>query len=221
MSIIPIEDCSICAMPNVVEINNDFINAFSYPQICQRNGLEPSTTTLKSLSTHIAKHITSPKLALARQMLQNQATEMVNTVLEANISMQQVDILFHNVLERAEAEDDNEKYHKLVKNLTDLMKRKGEFIVIHHKVSGKADKQDVNKAGIMEMAKAAGKAIGKDRVEEIRKEAEEGGKSIVEHIFDEDYLEKILNRATKAADTDYVIFEDEEEDDEPLTEQSD
>ena len=211
--LIVIHDCRICELPQVHLINESFIMGDPATKIFQEYGITYNKEWMGYFTKHAVSHITSPKHALARMVLASESGLLINTVVEAALTMHQIDLLTSRVMERLKKEPDNDKFHKLMKNLTDLVKRKAEFIAIHHKISGKGNKQDLEQITLTEVAKKAGKLIGDEKVNAIRDGANKAKKSVLEYIYDEDYLDEMLGKADNSAkakkrdDDDYEIVE--------------
>lgn len=164
-------DCEICQKTNVVSINTDFIHQLGYPTICKRNKLEYSQQMVKTLNEHFLRHLTKPSQALAQRMIKEEAIDLKNTVVEANIALDQIDDLKGVVYLKisALANDSTPKdLNLLIKSYADLLKRETDLLQLHHKVSGKAQQEDLMKAALGGMIMSVTRALGEEKVKKIR-----------------------------------------------------
>ncbi len=165
--------------------------------------MEYSRETIKKLTTHQLNHIETPSTALARSMLHEEAVQLKNTAIETNLSLDQVDIMLITVYSRIQEEEDPDVFHKLVKNFTDLQRRKMEFLQFHHRISGKELIEDLRRASLTETVKAVGKELGDEAVSQIRSDAKKR-RSIKEFLMEDEYMNE-LYETHEADDTDYEI----------------
>jgi len=163
-----IVDCAICSHPRVVGINSDLIKGFPFNRICERNNLEYSNVLVKQLLKHRKSHINTPSMALARQMLHDEAINLKNTAVEVNVSLDQIDILAFEIFENLEITTTIDEKHKLLKNFADLLKRKYEFLGMLNKMSGKDLQDELKRASLTEVIKRVSKEVGDRKIKEIK-----------------------------------------------------
>jgi hypothetical protein len=169
---------------------------FSYNQICLRNGLTHDKETLKTLSTHFVKHYTTPQMALTRSLVKENAVELYNTLVETNFSLKQVDILMADIFTKVMNTADEESYHKLMKNMSDMLKRKNEYLHFLYKVSGKSTADELEKASLVAMIKKSGEMAGEELVNKAREK--HSGKTVHEMVFGEnEHMAKIIEDINK------------------------
>ena len=226
MSLIPVDDCEICKRPDVANINADWINRYSIPEILVKRGIVQTKKIVASLTFHCLKHVTSVALAIARQIISSESTDLVNTVHETNMQILQLDTMRKMVLTRMENETDNNAWQKLMKKLIDIQDKAQKAVRQQHIFTGKDAQQEVAKISLIMMQKEAMREASKSKSpEDIRAAADKKKRSIVDHIFNPSNLEMVLN---KLKDTpDYVEsniidvdIEVGEEDDDDLEEES-
>lgn len=190
MSIEVFEKCKICASKNALQINEDLYMKMSYPLICERNNLPYNVNTIKDLTTHHLEHISTPAMAIARTMLHEEAVQLKNTAIETNLALDQVDMMLIKVYKTIMDEEDPLVFHKLVKNFSDLQRRKVELLQFHHKISGKELIDDLRKASLTETVKAVGKELGDDAVKQIKHNIKKK-RSIQEFLMSDKYMNEL------------------------------
>jgi len=169
---------------------------FAYNQICLRNGLKHNKETLTILSKHFAQHFTTPQMAMTRSLVKENAVELYNTLVETNFSLKQVDILMADIFSKVMKTDEPEFYHKYMKNMSDMLKRKNEYLHFLYKVSGKSTADELEKASLVAMVKKAGEMAGEEAVNEVR--AKHSGKSVHDMIFgDNEHMANIIDNINK------------------------
>lgn len=190
------QQCEICDLANVVAINRDLIYRRSMREVLGRNKLNEQIPQLNPdelqnvLMIHLRDHITKPTQALTNHMLQKQAVELKNTVIEANTTIDQIDMFSLEVLNRLDKgiEDDSD-FAKVAKVYSDLLKRRLDATAILHKISGKEKGNEAKGAMMESYFKQIGQALGQKRVSEIKKEGQinkkKKKKSRVEFVLDE------------------------------------
>lgn len=203
MSVVLYEDCDICKNTNIVQINEDLQMKISYPLMCERNNLPYTIQTIKMLTKHQINHIETPSTVLARAMLHEEAVQLKNTAIETNLSLDQVDLMLVEVFLMIKSEEDRIIKHKLIKNFTDLQKTKKDFLMFHHKISGKELVDDLRRASLTETVKAVGRELGDKAVQEIQRDAKKK-RSITEFLQADDFMNELYD-TSQEDNTDYTI----------------
>lgn len=195
-SIITIEECEICELNNVISINTDFIHQLSYQAICARNKLGYSNKIVKSLNYHFINHLTTPKQAMAMAMVREEAIALRNTVVETNIALDQVDnlksIVFQKIGTLTEKSTPKD-LTLLVKSYADLIKQETNLLQFHHKISGKAQSEDLMKAALGTMITTVTKELGEEKIKQLRKEVkDENTQGIMSFFMGDKHIAKLF-----------------------------
>lgn len=206
MSLI-IEPCDICKSPHVHRINEDLILRFSHSAICQRNGLEYNKTTVKALIKHHKDHIESTALALSRQMLQQEAIELKNGVIEVNSLLDQNDLFTIKAYERLATAKDNTEWVKIMKSITDLENVKIKAVQLHNKVSGADLQEEMQRASLTKIIGTISKKIGQQKLEEIQKNKRKND-NIMSNLDDDPFIKELLDQID-GDDEDYTVKDQE------------
>ncbi len=223
MSIISVADCFICKRPDIVSINRDWINRFSVPEICVKRGIKQTKDNVLAMITHGLNHVTDATLAIARQVLEQDAHDLVNTVYETNMQILQLREDRKMVLLRMENETDNVKWQKLMKNLIDIHDKTTKAVKQQHVISGKDAQQEVATVSLLLAAKEGIKQLSKKKdFSEILADVDKKKRKVIDHIFDPRNLDMIMEKLNSTPD--YVdsniidvtpeVGEEVEEDDE-------
>lgn len=187
MSIVLYEDCEICKSTSVAQINDDLRMKVSYPLLCERNNLPYSIQTINELVKHHKDHIQDISVALARHMLHEEAIQMKNTAIEANLAIDQIDIMLVDTYRDLEKTDDPKTKTLIRKNFIDLQDKKLKALAFHHRISGKELIEDLKRASLTETVKAVGKELGDEAVKKIQKDSKKR-RSIKEFLMDDEYM---------------------------------
>lgn len=223
MSIISVADCLICKRPDIVNINRDWINRYSVPEILVKRGIDQTKEIVSAMIFHGLNHVTNAALAIARQVLEQDAHDLVNTVYETNMQIIQLREDRKMVLQRMENETDNVKWQKLMKNLIDIHDKTTKAVKQQHVISGKDAQQEVAKVSLMLVAKEGMKQLNKSKTtSEILADVDKKKRKVIDHIFDPSNLDMIMEKLNSTPD--YIesniidvtpeVGEDIEEDDE-------
>jgi len=206
-AVVVLEDCDVCALNNVTSINRDFIQKRNIREIIGRNKIAELLPHLESkdiretLMIHFRDHYTTTTSALANHMIQKEAIELKNTVVENNFLLDQIDEFSTEVLDRfrgAESDTDSARFGKIY---SDLLKRKLDGIAVLHKISGKEKKDEITGAMMTSYFDVIAKKLGQERVAEIKKESRSKQRGsrvdfVVEDIIDiateDDSLNKVI-----------------------------
>ena len=215
VSVITIEECEICERNNVVSINTDFTHQLPYQAICKRNRIPYSTDMVKALNYHFIHHLTTPKQAMALAMVREEAINLKNTVVEANIALDQVDSLKAVVYQKLTNDEEDPLTPKdltlLVRSYTDLLKQQTNLLQFHHKISGKAQEDDLMQAALGSMISTVTKELGEEKIRTLRQEVKDGKQRSIMSFFEGDehtrkLFEDLENQIKKnEKDTDYEV----------------
>ncbi len=167
---IEIVACDICKHARVVSINDDLIKRYSYRKICKRNHLEYSPEMVKKLAMHHAKHLVTPSQAMAKHIIYEEAIELKNVAIEVNNALDQIDLLMNKMYEALEQVDPEnvDAVFKINKNITDLLKRRHEYLNMLSKMTGKNLVDDLKRASLTEVIKQVSKEVGEQKIKQIK-----------------------------------------------------
>lgn len=200
---IEIVACEICKHPRVVAINEDLIKRYDYRKICKRNGLKYSPKMVKDLSIHHAQHIVSPSQAMAKHMIYEEAIQLKNSAVEVNNALDQIDLLMTHLYDALESMDASETdgHYKLVRNITDLMKRKSEYLNMLTKMTGKTLEGDLKRASLTEVIKQVSKEVGEQKVRQI-KNGQLKTTALETFLLNDPYVNKLLQELEHGVEID-------------------
>lgn len=211
-AIVPFEECVICKKPNVISINSGWIHQSPYQLICKQNKLTYNKETVRLLNLHFRDHLVTPKQAMVNTMLQEEAVKLKNTVIETNIALDQIDDLkrraFHRLTNLSKEEDTPKNFALLQKSYTDLLDKQVKLLAFHNKISGKEAQEELYAAALGGMINEVSKALGAEKVKQIRTNARQS-KSVMSYFEDDEHLSSLFQELEDTAKENEVIDVDQ------------
>lgn len=204
-SIIVLDECEICKLSNVAAINRDYIYQRNAREIIGRNRLNKTFSKLnptqlnKLLITHLRDHITTVAQAMSNHILQKEAVNLKNTVIETNHIIDEIDQTKKDILDKMVKVKDDNVWAKLSKVLMDGHKIRLNSVAVLHKISGKEKADEVKGAMMGTYFDTIAKKLGIDKVKELKTKARKSKKRnradyIVEDIVDIMEDDKVLGQ---------------------------
>ncbi len=200
--IVPFEECVICKKPNVISINSGWIHQEPYQLICKQNKLTYNKETVRLLNLHFRDHLVTPKQAMVNTMLQEEAVKLKNTVIETNIALDQIDDLkrraFYRLTNLSEEEDTPKNFALIQKVYTDLLDKQVKLLVFHNKISGKEKQEELYAAALGGMINEVSKALGAEKVKQIRKNAK-SNKTVMSYFEGDEHIMSMFDELERTA----------------------
>ena len=211
-SVVVLESCVICDLPNVSAINRDFVQRRNAREIIGRNKIDEllseyeTEEVRKFLVDHFKDHFTNTSTALANHVMRKEAIEIKNTIVENNFLLDQIDEFSVEILDRFRASESDTDSARFGKIYSDILKRKLDAIGLLHKISGKEKQDEVKGAMMTSYFDVIAKKLGQERVSELKRESRKRSGNrvdfVVEDIIDIASEDEDLKKAIKDADED-------------------
>ncbi len=102
----------------------------------------------------------------------------------------------------------------LVKSQTDLTKQQTNLLQFHHKISGKAQSEDLMKAALGQMITTVTKELGEEKIKQLRKEVrDENTQGIMSFFTGDKHIAKLFKELEQQvkknkSDEDYEVIDD-------------
>jgi hypothetical protein len=186
--------CQICQLPNVAAINKDLVQRRNFREVIGRHKLfdqlenHDINEINKLLMEHFRDHFTTPAQAMANHVVAKEVAGLKNTVVEANLLLDQIDVFSVDVLDRLSTIADDGDWSRVGKIYSDLLKRKLDNVVVLHKITGKEKADEVKGAMMTSYFDIIAKKLGEEKVAELKQRGKKKGSPVdrAEYVTQED-----------------------------------